>query len=81
MCVLDYVNFFLQNWGDYADMTQGVAIYLLFSSDVLLICWFGTQLTKNVRKNVLLLFLLTLLQHQFHNIDDASNKLRNYTPV
>jgi hypothetical protein len=61
----------LQNWGDYADMTQGVAIYLLYSSDVLLICWFGTQLTQHVRKNVLLLFLFTLLQHQSHNIDEA----------
>jgi len=74
-------KFLLQNWGDYADMTQGVAIYLLFSSDVLLICWFGTQLTQHVRKNVLLLFLLTLLQYQFHNIDEASNNLTNYTPV
>jgi len=60
-------------------MTQGVAIYLLFSSDVLLICWFGTQLTQHVRKNVLLLFMMILLQHQFDNIGEASNKLRNYT--
>jgi hypothetical protein len=57
---------FLQNWGDYADMTQGVAIYLLFSSDVLLICWFGTQLTQHVRKNVLLLFLFTLLDNHIY---------------
>jgi hypothetical protein len=62
---------FLQNWGDYADMTQGVAIYLLFSSDVLLICWFGTQLTQHVRKNVLLLFLFTLLDNHIHNIKEA----------
>jgi hypothetical protein len=41
----------LQNWGDYADMSQGVAVYILFSSDVLLICWFGTQLTHHVREN------------------------------
>jgi hypothetical protein len=61
----------LQNWGDYADMAQGVAIYLLSSSDVLLICWFATQLTQHVRKNVFLLFLLTLL-HQIHNFEEAS---------
>jgi len=32
-------------------MTQAVLIYVTFASDVLLICWFGTQLTQNVRKN------------------------------
>jgi len=42
--------FFLQNWGDYADMSQGVAVYVAYASDVLLICWFGTQLTQHVRK-------------------------------
>jgi len=42
--------FFLQNWGDYADMSQGVVVYVFYASDVLLICWFGTQLTKHVRK-------------------------------
>jgi hypothetical protein len=40
----------LQNWGDYADMSQGVVIYLFFSGDVLLICWLGTQLTQHVRE-------------------------------
>jgi hypothetical protein len=40
-----------QNWGNYADMSQGVAIYITYTIDVLLICWFGTQLTKHVRKN------------------------------
>ncbi|GFG41080.1 hypothetical protein Cfor_07917, partial [Coptotermes formosanus] len=35
------------NWGDYADMSQGVVIYLFFSGDVLLICWLGTQLTQH----------------------------------
>jgi len=43
-------------------MSQGVALYVAYISDVLLICWFGTQLTQHVRKNVLLfLFLLLLL--------------------
>ena len=41
---------FLQNWGDYADMSQGVAVYVTFTGDVLLICWFGTQLTQRVRQ-------------------------------
>jgi len=38
-----------QNWGNFADMSQGVAIYMTYASDVLLICWFGTQLTQHVR--------------------------------
>jgi hypothetical protein len=51
-------------------MTQGVAIYLMFSSDALLICWFGTQLTQHVRKNVFLLSFLTLLNNHIHKIDE-----------
>jgi hypothetical protein len=51
---------FLQNWGDYANMSQGVAIYVTFGIDVLLICWFGSQLTYRVRENIFLLLLLTL---------------------
>jgi len=34
-------------------MSQAVAIYILFAGDVLLICWFGTQLTQHVRDNYL----------------------------
>jgi len=41
----------LQNWGNYADMSQAVTIYATFTTDVLLICWFGTQLTQHVRDN------------------------------
>ena len=41
----------LQNWGNYADMSQGVVIYVIYTSDVLLFCWFGTQLTQHVRDN------------------------------
>jgi len=44
----------LQNWGDYTDMSQAVVGYVSYASDVLLICWFGTQLTQHVRKNGLL---------------------------
>jgi hypothetical protein len=33
-------------------MIQGVAVYVTYASDVLLICWFGTQLTKHVRKSM-----------------------------
>jgi len=32
-------------------MTQAVLVYVTFASGVLLICWFGTQLTQYVRKN------------------------------
>jgi len=43
----------LQNWGNYADMSQALAVYTTFSINVLLICWFGTQLTQQVRQNYL----------------------------
>jgi hypothetical protein len=46
----------LQNWGNYVDMSQAVAIYALFATDVLLICWFGTQLTQHVRDNYVFYF-------------------------
>ena len=44
-----YNETILQNWGNYSDMSQGLAIYIVFAADVLLICWFGTQLTQHVR--------------------------------
>jgi len=34
-------------------MIQAVVIYMLFASDVLLICWLGNQLTQHVRDNYL----------------------------
>jgi len=42
-------------------MSQGVVIYMVYVSDVLLICWMGTQLTKYVRKKWLFLFLFLFL--------------------
>jgi len=60
-CALDITIILLQNWGNYTDMSQAVLVYVTYASDVLLICWFGTQLTQNVRKSGLLLLLLTLL--------------------
>ena len=60
-CSLDISIFLLQNWGDYTDMSQAVIVYVSYTSDVLLICWFGTQLTQHVRqKGLLLLFLIFL---------------------
>jgi hypothetical protein len=50
----------LQNWGDYADMNQGGIIYISYACDVLLICWFGTQLTQHVREKDVNIFLKTL---------------------
>jgi hypothetical protein len=52
--VLLILHPFLQDWGDYTDMSQGVYVYVTYASDVLLICWFGTQLTQHVRQNILL---------------------------
>jgi len=64
-----YKVFLLQNWGDYANMSQAVAIYMIFACNVLLICWFGTQLTQHVRVNGLLLLLLFLQRH----VENAEN--------
>jgi len=60
-CPLDITNILLQNWGNYADMSQGAVVYVTYVGDVLLICWFGTQLTQHVRQNGLLLLLLMFI--------------------
>jgi len=57
-------------------VTQGVVIYLVYSSDVLLICWLGTQLTQHVRQKEWLLILLTWLNKEYY-VDEPNNKLRN----
>jgi hypothetical protein len=76
--VLQNTVLVLQRWGDYADMGQAVAIYVLFCIDVLLICWFGDQLTQHVRENGLLfLFLLLLLLGT--KCRRAFNKLGRYS--
>ena len=62
-----YIYFF-QNWGDYNDMSQAVFVYVFYASDLVLICWFGTQLTQHVRQNGLLLFLLTFMIFYVHNV-------------
>jgi len=43
----------LQNWGNNADMNQGVAGYITHIIDVFLILWLGTKLTQHVRDNYL----------------------------
>ena len=58
----DITAILLQNWGNLADMSQGIAIYVAFVSDVPLICWFGTKLTQHVRQKGLLLLLLTFIK-------------------
>jgi len=59
-------NTFLQNWGDYAGMSQAVILYVFNVCGVLLICWCGSQLTQQVRQNGLLVSLLILLVHYTH---------------
>jgi hypothetical protein len=44
-------------------MSQAVVQYVIFASNVFLICWFGTQLTQHVRVNGVLLLLLFLQRH------------------
>ena len=76
-----FFSFFFQNWGDYTDMSQGVLLYIMYASDVLLICWFGAQLTQHVRQSRLFKLMLTLLTHYFHNVYGASSQLRNYGSI
>jgi hypothetical protein len=45
-------------------MSQAVIIYVSYFCDVLLICWFGTQLTQHVRQMAVLL-LLNVLENMF----------------
>jgi hypothetical protein len=59
-CILCH-EIYLQSWGDYAGMSQGMAIYMTYASDVLLICWLGSQLTKYVRKNFFIVVVVLLL--------------------
>jgi hypothetical protein len=81
MVVTLHTFVFLQNWGDYTDISQAVLGYVTFAIDVLLICWFGDQLTQHVRQDRLLLFLLTLLKHYFHYVYRALNHLKNYGTI
>jgi hypothetical protein len=62
-------------------MSQAVFAYVAYVSDVLLICWCGTQLTEHVRESALLCLLLTLLTHYCHNGYRASNQFINYGPI
>ena len=72
------IKILFQNWGDYTGMSQAVIIYVTYASDVLLICWCGTQLTQHVRKDVsLFLMLLALIGHYIYYVYWASNQLRN----
>jgi hypothetical protein len=57
-------------------MSQAVIGYAICAGDVLLICWFGTQLTQHVRQKDIFFFLLMLLTRYIHNGYRASNKLR-----
>ena len=75
------IIFFFQNWGDYTDMSQAVFVYVFYACDVVLICWFGTQLTQHVRQNGLLLLLLTFTIFYVHKVYVALNQLRNYGTI
>jgi len=56
-------------------MSQAVLVYLTNASDVVLICWFGTQLTQHVRQSGLLLLLVTFMTLCVHMVYEASNQL------
>ena len=69
-----YCNALLfQAWGDYADMSQAVAVYVTLACNVFPICWFGTQLTQQVIVNGLLLLLLLLLLFLQRHMENAVN--------
>jgi hypothetical protein len=81
LCASYITKTFLQNWGDFADISQAVTVYVAFGSHVLLLCWFGTQLTQRARENGLLLLLLTWFEKIVLNVDVAPNQLSNYTTI
>ena len=60
-----------QNWGDYSDMSQSVAIYIVLAVDVLLLCWFGTQLAQHVRKTGLFLYLKCYEHYAYGDIHSS----------
>ena len=60
-----------QNWGDYSDMSQNVAIYIVLAVDVLLLCWFGTQLAQHVRKTGLFLYLKCYEHYAYGDIHSS----------
>jgi len=47
-------------------MSQAVYVYVIYAGEVLLICWFGTQLTQHVIQNGLFLLLLTVMIFYVH---------------
>jgi hypothetical protein len=70
---------FSQNWGDYADMSQAVTIYVVNGCHVLLICWFGTQLAQHVRENGFCFYCCWLcLKNHVLNVDLATNRFLQY---
>ena len=56
-----YNILFFQTWGDYADMSQGVSIYVALACNVFPICWFGTQMTQHVRVNGFIIIIIIVL--------------------
>ena len=62
-------------------MSQAVLLYVIYAVDVVLICWFGTQLTQHVSQNGLLLLLLRFTIFYVHIVYAALNKLRSYGPI
>jgi hypothetical protein len=42
--------FISQSWGDLTDIMQALAIYVVLSISVCVFCWFGQQLSQEVRK-------------------------------
>jgi len=53
-----------------------MAVYVTYASDVLLICWFGTQLTQHVRDNYLF-----YSRDVTHTIRRSIKKLGNLTRI
>jgi len=56
-----YKILFFQAWGDYASMSQTVAIYVALACNVFLICWFGTQLTQHVSVNGIIIIIIIII--------------------
>jgi hypothetical protein len=49
-------------------MSQAALGYVTYACDVLLVCWFGTQLTQHVRQKSLLLLFIVFLTLYVNNV-------------
>jgi len=43
------MSFIWQSWGDHTDIAQAALLYVLFLLAVFVFCWFGEELSQQVK--------------------------------